>query len=251
VGIDPDDAVGSGHLVALDAAETLASFTLEGVPSPSDFERVVTALLAQAAAGGRAVRVFGEMVSLLWDLGEVVAAIELEAMWCDLGERWDFRLLCSYPAALVLGPGQSDAVNEVCRLHSRVSGHAGIDAPGRSSVQAFPATPASVEQVRALVTAMLADVEDAEAIDDAVLVTSELAANAVRHTASDFLVEARLDDGALHVAVVDGHPYQPGSMVAEDESGRGLLLVAAVSRRWGVERLGTGKVVWAEVPVVR
>jgi hypothetical protein len=43
------------------------------------------------------VRVFGEMVSLLWDAGLIDAAVELEVLWNELGVQYPFSLLCAYP----------------------------------------------------------------------------------------------------------------------------------------------------------
>jgi hypothetical protein len=58
------------------------------------------------------------MVALLWDAGLVAAAVELEAMWNDLGPRNPFALFCGYPAASVTGQDVAGALAEVCRLHA-------------------------------------------------------------------------------------------------------------------------------------
>src|SRR3954451_19618837 len=62
------DAVSrSGRYVALDAAETLAKFMVEGMPEPRRFNEVVTGLLRRATRfGTRKAIAFGEMVALLW-----------------------------------------------------------------------------------------------------------------------------------------------------------------------------------------
>ena len=84
-------------------------------------------MLRQAARAGRPVRVFGEMVSLLWDASLSDAAIEVEAMWNELGAQYPFSLLCAYPADSVRGDQHLDALAEVCRVHASVAG----DVPGR------------------------------------------------------------------------------------------------------------------------
>lgn len=88
-----------GSWLALDAAATLCRFTSGGTPDAAGFDREVGGLIRQAARDGRAVRAFGEMVALLWDAGLVTAAVELEAMWNDLGPsaslRVVLRLSCS------------------------------------------------------------------------------------------------------------------------------------------------------------
>lgn len=92
--------------------------------------------------------------------------------------------------------------------------------------------------------------------DDVGLVVGELAANAVLHgrlPGRDF--ELRLEHAAGNVRVMvsdtrrDREP--PASPAPVDpwsaEGGRGLLVVAAVAREWGVVARGPGKTVWAEL----
>ncbi|WP_406449775.1 ATP-binding protein [Streptomyces sp. NBC_00876] len=89
--------------------------------------------------------------------------------------------------------------------------------------------------------------------DAAELAIGELITNVVRHVPGRRCQTLifRLPDGAgVRVEVADGCPGLP--VVAEgdvlDEDGRGLLLVAAVTDKWGVEtrRDGGGKTVWFE-----
>lgn len=83
---------------------------------------------------------------------------------------------------------------------------------------------------------------------------SELAANAIEHTASGaggvFTVEVlRPHAGVALVAVTDGGcGDEPTIRRASDlaEGGRGLALVAALSSRWGYRAAGQGYTVWAE-----
>jgi anti-sigma regulatory factor (Ser/Thr protein kinase) len=91
---------------------------------------------------------------------------------------------------------------------------------------------------------------------------SELAANAIAHTASGaggvFTVEvARPAPGVARICVTDaGGPREPAiRYLAEPddldslaEGGRGLALVAACSSRWGYRDAdeGAGRIVWAE-----
>jgi hypothetical protein len=71
------------------------------------------------------VRAFGEMVSLLWDGNQVSAAIELEAMWNELGSQYPFSLYCGYPTRSVSGPTHRDALAQVCHLHTTAVGTPG------------------------------------------------------------------------------------------------------------------------------
>ena len=85
------------------------------------------------------------------------------------------------------------------------------------------------------------------------LCTGELVTNAIVHVSSDIEVEVTLVGDVVRVAVHDASPTPPLRQApgADAESGRGLLLVEALSARWGVERLGSadGKAVWFEVPL--
>ncbi|MET7849529.1 ATP-binding protein [Streptomyces avermitilis] len=92
----------------------------------------------------------------------------------------------------------------------------------------------------------------------AALLVAELATNAVQHgraSGRDFHLRIALDvrTRLIRIEVADACARQPrfGSETVarpEDESGRGLLLVAVLAARWGTEpRTPTGKTVWAEV----
>ena len=117
----------------------------------------------------------------------------------------------------------------------------------------FPGEPRHVAAARAFVAAALAGCPAREALLTCV---SELAANAIVHTASgaggSFTVEViRPADGVALVAVTDeGGHSRPAIRVSEGfaESGRGLAMVEACSSRWGYRGVSTsgGRTVWAE-----
>lgn len=94
----------------------------------------------------------------------------------------------------------------------------------------------------------------------AVWISAELAANAVLHghvQGRDFRVALTCEpvSGGLRIEVTDPRgerlpalPSDPEVLPSDAESGRGLLLVAALADRWGVEPYPpSGKTVWAEV----
>lgn len=87
-------------------------------------------------------------------------------------------------------------------------------------------------------------------LDDAKLVVTELATNAVLHARSSFSVHVRAEESRVRIAVSDASSTPPAmaEMNVTATSGRGLQLVAAVSADWGVEATASGKVVWAELP---
>jgi anti-sigma regulatory factor (Ser/Thr protein kinase) len=87
--------------------------------------------------------------------------------------------------------------------------------------------------------------------DEAELLVSELATNAVLHGAPPITVRVECDgsDG-LRVSVTDGNPQPPIAQEAgrDSASGRGIRLVDAISDHWGVHpRPGEGKEVWFQL----
>ncbi|HEV7893353.1 MAG TPA: ATP-binding protein [Pyrinomonadaceae bacterium] len=119
-GVDTDEALASGRLVTLDAAETLNSFMSGGVPDPERFEDVVGGVVARAAEKGKGVRAFGEMVALLWAEGHAAAALELEGLWNGLQKTHAFRLFCAYPLRGFEVEAKGGTLSGVCAAHSRV-----------------------------------------------------------------------------------------------------------------------------------
>ena len=94
-GLDLESARSRGQYVALDARETLAKFMGAAAPDRGLFNDSVGAVLAEAQANYMRVRIYGEMVSLLWAEGRSAAAIALESLWNDvIGDR--LSLLCGY-----------------------------------------------------------------------------------------------------------------------------------------------------------
>ena len=118
-------------------------------------------------------------------------------------------------------------------------------------VGALPTAPGSA---RAWTRQILREWQLPALTDTAELVVSELTTNAVlasRGLGRPFIgLTLTMDHGELAISVRDHCPGapKPGNAAADDETGRGLLLVEAVSSRsgWYPSEDGTpGKVVWA------
>jgi anti-sigma regulatory factor (Ser/Thr protein kinase) len=156
-------------------------------------------------------------------------------------------LLCAYPSTPVVVDGQAAALGMVCRLHSSVLGREDRALEVRRS---FPEAPDSPRAARWFVTSTLRRWHEGGAlIDDAALVVTELATNAVLHARSGFSVDVAAQDNTVRISVEDGAaglPVRQGRSLV-GSSGRGLSLVAEMADRWGSERRGSGKVVWAEL----
>lgn len=119
---------------------------------------------------------------------------------------------------------------------------------------ALPHTAAAVPVARALVRTALAEVEHPADCDTAELLTAELVANAVEHTAGRGPIElvVELLPSGCQVEVHDPDPAPPGHLtrpVIEEpdvwqEGGRGLLLIRALSSSCGHRPTESGKAVW-------
>ncbi|WP_307795418.1 ATP-binding protein [Actinacidiphila acididurans] len=136
---------------------------------------------------------------------------------------------------------------------------AGVGDPCRRDEFRLPALSASVADARGRVRARLGEWGvDPELRDDAGLVVTELFTNAVRHTDSEKITCVVHDSGTVvRLEVTDqgrgtGVPV-PCAAEADEEGGRGLLLVSVLSVAWGSDPAddGTGRVVWAELAVHR
>jgi PAS domain S-box-containing protein len=110
-----------GKYIALDAAETLAKFMVDGLPQPERFTEVIGNRIVQAAEGQYQVRLFGEMVTLLWMQGNQMAAIRLEEIWNDLSHTTHlFSLLCAYPMQGFIGETYQEQFVTICQQHTHV-----------------------------------------------------------------------------------------------------------------------------------
>lgn len=113
--------------------------------------------------------------------------------------------------------------------------------------------PEAVPYARRWVADALDVTELAELVPDAELVVSELVTNALLHAGSPVTLRVTTERDSVRIEVGDGSRRAPLRALARPEAmtGRGLSLVAALSREWGVEPSpGGGKVVWCELALV-
>jgi anti-sigma regulatory factor (Ser/Thr protein kinase) len=131
-----------------------------------------------------------------------------------------------------------------------------IDTDGDCAEWTFPADPGAVRTARACVRGQLHGWDLDSVGDLTALLVSELVTNALRHATGPIgvrLVRPAKVPETLLVEVSDPLPDLPRERAPrpEDESGRGLQLVASTSRRWGTRPGETGKTVWFELAVPR
>ncbi len=258
LGVDVRRAQERGNLLSLDAEEYLERLLVDGNIDLEAFQHAVGEVIRRAADGGRHLRVYGELVDLLWDRGDVAQAIDLEQLWNELIAEVGFPLLCAYRSSGVSEAANEDAVRRVCHLHSSITSSmpTAASAPGASGsarevFREFRRDIRTPRAARVFLDDVLHGWGHVAIPEDARLVLSELVTNAVIHARSPFSVSVGAGDSTVRLAVHDQSPAQP-SMSEPDPltpSGRGLQLISALSSAWGVERRPPGKVIWAEVPL--
>uniref|UniRef100_UPI003F49B02F ATP-binding protein n=1 Tax=Sphaerisporangium sp. CA-236357 TaxID=3240030 RepID=UPI003F49B02F len=115
----------------------------------------------------------------------------------------------------------------------------------------FPGLPCSIAQARAFAAAFLPEGWCSRA-GDLALVVSELATNAVLHSASGagggtFALRVEVEPGAVTVTVADQGPALVPAMRTESEHGRGLVLVAELADAYKVTITNTGRTAWCRL----
>lgn len=121
-GLDTDALRGQGRYVALDAAETLASFMVDDFPDEDRFRNVVAEVIKRAIgkSESRHVCAYGEMVALLFADGKGGALLRLEELWNTLGKELPFSLCCGYPLKQFSNRPDEPLFLKICSEHSHV-----------------------------------------------------------------------------------------------------------------------------------
>lgn len=247
-GIDLAAARLAGQWVALDASEILGRIRGPQGLDRRRFSRSIGEVLSSVTGGGKHVRVYGEMVQLLWERGDVNGAIALESLWNELSGQFDFALYCAYRA--LDGEDAGEAIEAICRLHSEVVYRHGV-VPARSASAGFEPLPPAAAAARRFLRSVLEGWGLETIVDVAEVVLTELATNAVLHARSPFQVVLSEGPTSLRVSVHDHNRDLPRRYDADLRafSGRGLYLVEGLSAEWGCSVRPDGKEVWAELEV--
>jgi hypothetical protein len=116
-GVDVVGTVAAGRYLTFDAAELLSTFMVDGAPDEAAFRREVGGLVERLTAGGHSLRIYGEMVALLWQGGDVASAVALEDHWNGLRAMYDFDLLCAYSMSSFDNEEEALAFRRVCEQH--------------------------------------------------------------------------------------------------------------------------------------
>ncbi|GHE06660.1 SpoIIE family protein phosphatase [Streptomyces alanosinicus] len=173
----------------------------------------------------------------------------------DAGRARLYEVLAGHTASLdetcdrvlhaLLPPG--GAADDVALLLARTR----VLPVSRVTTWDIPADPALVALIRKQAVEQLDTWGLSEAAFTTELVVSELVTNAIRYGAHPIRLRLIHDAATLICEVSDTSPTAPHLRRAKtfDEGGRGLLLVAQLTQRWGSRHTPEGKTIWAELPL--
>ncbi|MGH8980572.1 MAG: ATP-binding protein [Acidimicrobiales bacterium] len=254
-----EGAESPGRYVVIDA-DAVADELVAAAEPARVFEELLSRACADIGTPPTTVHIFGSLVGALWERGKPDIVTSIEALGSRLADEGDASILCAYGSSAVSNDQGASIVeschNKVVRLPpARQSAlrrgpgdatHADAEA---ATARIFPPALSACRAARHYVRDILESAESNEVVIDAIeLICSELSANAVRHAHSVFTVELECAPTHVRIAVADESP----STADEGNSfpvrtGRGLGIVAALAREWGIEQDETGYAVWAEV----
>ena len=136
-GMDVDRLQAAGDLIVLDARDTLAAFFTNGQLNTAVFHEQAVQLLERICCGRTdcTIWAYGEMVDLLWEADQPLAAILLEMLWNKLAATWKLCILCGYSTR---NPYRDDDITDVCGQHTHVFGADAVWKPSAGAASDHP-----------------------------------------------------------------------------------------------------------------
>jgi DNA-binding NarL/FixJ family response regulator len=126
-GLDIATAIQEGRYIAVDAAQTLSTFVLNGMPDPARFLEACGTLILTAAKAAQGqhprVAVFAEDLHLLWERGNPEAVIQAEQLCNKLAQLYDVNILCGYCLGSDRGGMDDYFFQRIRAEHSAVYSH--------------------------------------------------------------------------------------------------------------------------------
>ena len=120
-GIDLEDAVRQGSVVSRDAQETLDQSMFGGRLDWDRFDSVIGNLVRKKMSpDGAGLRIYGEMVGVLWKARQYSLAIQLEQFWNRLVAARQFNLFCAYPIDVFDDEFRIDALDALLCAHTHL-----------------------------------------------------------------------------------------------------------------------------------
>jgi len=118
-GVPTDMLIADGRLLVEDGGELLLRISHHGMPEAGRFQDNIGRLVAGLSALGHP-RVYGEIVDLLAQRGDLADAIRLEGLWNALAARVPMSLMCGYAAAHFVPESTHRHLRNICETHASV-----------------------------------------------------------------------------------------------------------------------------------
>jgi len=121
LGVDVGHYKSIGKLKFFDAEFILTNFHIDGTVDESAFIDVIGLPIQAIKREFGKVRVFGEIVNVLWKNEEHAAAMHLEECWHNLCQAIDFSFLCSYSLESLDSTAFDESINLLCQYHKHLT----------------------------------------------------------------------------------------------------------------------------------
>src|SRR5262249_61629197 len=122
--LDVTSGLTQGRYIAVDAAEALSTFMVDGMPDPLQFMKVFGDFILKATAVATAERprvaIFGECVNLLSAEGNHEAVMQIEKLANQLVSAYEIDILCAYSLNGFRGGMDSQIYQRICAEHTAV-----------------------------------------------------------------------------------------------------------------------------------
>lgn len=120
LGHSVQNAKGEGKLRFFDAELLLSSLLADGMPEWKAFEKYMGSILRVAQSKHKNVRVYDEMVNLLWQKNKLDAAVRLEEFWNEMSIQLNFSLLCTYTMDSLNPDAYAGSLERICKCHTHL-----------------------------------------------------------------------------------------------------------------------------------
>jgi hypothetical protein len=116
--IDVSEARATDRYIPLNADKLFELLMTAGKFDSAVFFEIVGAALERCKSAGNGVRVFGEMVALLWAGKHYLTALQLEKRWKEQSLAGNFAVLCSYSWAFFATDDDARIIPDICAEHT-------------------------------------------------------------------------------------------------------------------------------------
>ena len=193
------------------------------------------------------------MIATLVDRGDVVGAMEFEAMWGELIRESPFPLICGYPREMLEGD-VATVIDGVSSVHDAFLATRSPARRQSGAVLDIALGPDAARLARRHLRDLLTTwgCGDAESLDDAAIVVSELVGTAARQGSRRVNLNVTFDDAGVLLSLLDAGPHRKPARGTDLEeymvdAGRAFTILAVLAAGWGIEQTGDRTRFWARL----